>query len=235
MPNLLVPLCVLRLSRTEVPSLRRRYPASAVLRTSPPPQGARPVPRGRPVGRPRPHLGASRVACAFLVYMLLPLPRCSAWAYSSLMHPDLSAFPERVVGSACTSSFSRLARHSLALRPAHSRCHQCVTRYTEGFSHFVTSMTAPVASGWSDGRVGLAPTGKAPSYHGAHPKRTLARKKPGPLFRGCSTNYPSRDCLRRTFQRQNRQTRGPWPADDGALERQRKKSATACCIDRASG
>ena len=39
----------------------------------------------------------------------------------------------------------------------------------KGFSHFVTSMTAPVASGWSDGRVGLAPTGKAPPYHGAHP------------------------------------------------------------------
>ena len=31
---------------------------------------------------------------------------------------------------------------------------------TEGFSHFVTSMTAPVASGWSGCRVGLAPTGK---------------------------------------------------------------------------
>src|SRR4029077_3611839 len=30
----------------------------------------------------------------------------------------------------------------------------------EGFSHFVTSMTAPIASGWSDCRVGLAPTGK---------------------------------------------------------------------------
>ncbi len=28
------------------------------------------------------------------------------------------------------------------------------------FSHFVTSMTAPVASGWSGRRVGLAPTGK---------------------------------------------------------------------------
>ena len=25
-----------------------------------------------------------------------------------------------------------------------------MTSYTEGFSHFVTSMTAPVASGWSD-------------------------------------------------------------------------------------
>jgi hypothetical protein len=30
----------------------------------------------------------------------------------------------------------------------------------EGFSHFVTSMTAPIASGWSGCRVGFAPTGK---------------------------------------------------------------------------
>jgi plasmid maintenance system antidote protein VapI len=43
-------------------------------------------------------------------------------------HPDVSAFPERVIGSACALSFSRLARRSLALRPAHSRCHQFVTR-----------------------------------------------------------------------------------------------------------
>src|SRR5450631_3490351 len=44
-------------------------------------------------------------------------------------HPAVSAFPERVVGSACALSFSRLARRSLALRPAHSRRHQFVTRY----------------------------------------------------------------------------------------------------------
>ena len=74
--------------------------------------------------------------------------------------PAVSAFPEIAVGSACTSSFSRLARRSLALRPAHSRRHLYVTRYTEGFSHFVTSMTASVASGWSVRRVGLTPTGK---------------------------------------------------------------------------
>ena len=74
--------------------------------------------------------------------------------------PAVSAFPENVVGLACTSSFSRLARRLLALRPAHSRSHLYVTSYTEGFSHFVTSMTAPVASGWSVRRVGLAPTGK---------------------------------------------------------------------------
>src|SRR3981189_1281473 len=75
-------------------------------------------------------------------------------------HPAVSAFPEIAVGSTCTSSFSRLARRSLALRPAHSRRHLYVTCYTEGFSHFVTSMTAPVASGWSVRRGGLAPTGK---------------------------------------------------------------------------
>src|SRR3977135_1041959 len=33
-------------------SLHRRYPASAVVRTSPPPHGGRPVPRGRSVGHP---------------------------------------------------------------------------------------------------------------------------------------------------------------------------------------
>ena len=31
---------------------------------------------------------------------------------------------------------------------------------SEGFSHFVTSIAAPVASGWSGCRVGFAPTGK---------------------------------------------------------------------------
>src|SRR5208337_2358325 len=87
--------------------------------------------------------------------------------------PAVTAFPENVVGSACTSSFSRLARRLLALRPAHSRRHLYVTGYTEGFSHFVTSMTAPVASGWSVRRVGLSPTGKAPPSHGAHVNRSL--------------------------------------------------------------
>jgi hypothetical protein len=53
--------------------------------------------------------------------------------------------------------FEMLAQRSLALRPAHSRCRDTLI---EGFSHFVTSMTAPIASGWSDCRVGLAPTGK---------------------------------------------------------------------------
>src|SRR5271166_6490258 len=50
-----------------------------------------------------------------------------------------------------------LPAHSLELRPAHSRRHLYVTSYTAGFSHFVTSMTAPVASGWSFAGWGLHP------------------------------------------------------------------------------
>jgi hypothetical protein len=49
--------------------------------------------------------------------------------YSSLVHPAVSAFPERVIGSACALSVSKLAQRLLTLRPAHSRCHQFVTRY----------------------------------------------------------------------------------------------------------
>jgi hypothetical protein len=51
----------------------------------------------------------------------------------------------------------RIAQRSLALRPAHSRRHLYVTRYTEGSSYFVISMTAPVASGWSVAGWGLHP------------------------------------------------------------------------------
>ncbi len=52
------------------------------------------------------------------------------------------------------SAFTRVTACTLAKSPN-------VTLYTRGFSHFVTSMTAPIASGWSKShRVGLAPTGK---------------------------------------------------------------------------
>ena len=51
-------------------------------------------------------------------------PGAASGRIGSLGHPAVSAFPERVVGSACASSFSRFARRSLALRPAHSRCHR---------------------------------------------------------------------------------------------------------------
>ena len=73
------------------------------------------------------HLGAScvRFPC---VHAVATTPAQRLGVLFALLHPAVSAFPERVVGSACALSFSRLARRSLALRPAHSRCHQFVTR-----------------------------------------------------------------------------------------------------------
>src|ERR1700688_2642497 len=51
------------------------------------------------------------------------------------------------------SAFTLVAACTLALPPMRDTL-------IEGFSHFVTSMTAPIASGWSGFRVGLAHTGK---------------------------------------------------------------------------
>jgi hypothetical protein len=111
-------------------------------------------------------LGASRVARAFLVYVLPHYLGAPAGRRPRSSHPAVTAFPDNVVGSTCTSSFSRPVQRSLALRPAHSRGHLYVTCYTEGFSHFVTSMTAPVASGWSVWPGGACTHWKAPPCHG---------------------------------------------------------------------
>src|SRR6266852_3015905 len=106
--------------------------------------------------------------------MLPPLPRCSSWAYSSLIHPAVSAFPERVVGSACTSSFSGLARRSLALRPAHSRGHQFVTRYPKA-----SDISSPPCL------LRLLPAGAVAGW-GLHPLESaaLSRRTPIAAIRG---------------------------------------------------
>src|SRR4030081_1457795 len=59
----------------------------------------------------------------------------------------------RIVLFGDCSAFTRVTACTLALSPIRDTL-------IEGFSHFVTSMTAPIASGWSGCRVGLAPTGK---------------------------------------------------------------------------
>src|SRR6202789_1386951 len=51
------------------------------------------------------------------------------------------------------SAFTRVTAFTLALSPIRDT-------HSEGFSYFVTSIAAPVASGWSGCRVGLTPTGK---------------------------------------------------------------------------
>src|SRR6185437_5199764 len=75
-------------------------------------------------------------------------------------HPTVSAFPGRVAGSACTSSFSRLAQRLLALRPAHSRGHQFVTRYPKASDISSPPCLLRLLPAGANRRVGLAPTGK---------------------------------------------------------------------------
>ena len=157
----------MRSSLTKAPSLHRHYPASAVLRAFPSPQGVRPVPHGPPVDHPSPRQGASRVARAFLVCMLSPLPRHSDWGV-------LRSFPRRIslprkggrVGlcidlfEVC-SAFTQVTACTLAGSPY-------VTRCIGGFSQFVTSLTAPIASGRSD----LAGWGLHPLESAALSRRT---------------------------------------------------------------
>src|SRR3954449_9358363 len=93
--------------------------------------------------------------------MLSPLPRCSGWAYSSLCFTQpYEPSPKWQSGRPAHCPFRGL----LGVHSRYGLHTRAVTVYrdtlSEGFSHFVTSMTAPVASGWSGCRVGLAPTGE---------------------------------------------------------------------------
>ena len=135
-------------------------PVSAVLQASPPPQSIQPVPHGRPVGPVIPDLTTlrpSRVARAFLVYVLPPLPvQRRAW---SVTHPAVSAFPISLWGSSChvvfevCSAFTRVAARTLAPSPVRDQLHRRLQPFR--YLH-----DCPAASGWSGCRVGLAPTGK---------------------------------------------------------------------------
>ena len=63
-----------------------------------------------------------------------PISRRNLRLRSSLASPKMATFPEYSVGSVSASPFSRPARRSLALRPAHSPNHPEGDPYTEGFS-----------------------------------------------------------------------------------------------------
>jgi hypothetical protein len=80
-----------------------------------------------------------------------PLPRRSGWTYSSLVSSCRISLPRKgcrvglriVLFEAC-SAFTHVAACTLARSPIRDPL------LPEGFSHFVSSMTAPVASGGSE-------------------------------------------------------------------------------------
>ena len=151
------------------------YPASAVLRASPPPQGARPVRHRPPVDRRRPRQGASRVACAFLVYVLSPLPRRSHWRYCFALPSSDVSLPRkgcrvglRIVLFEVCSAFTRVTARTLALPPIRGT----LTRRLQLFRHLHS------CSGCF--RLERLPGGprthwKTPPSHGAHPLRSSAK------------------------------------------------------------
>src|SRR3954451_2723476 len=63
-------------------------------------------------------------------------------------------------------ALTRVAACTLALSPIRDTL-------IEGFSHFVASMTAPIASGWSESPGGTCTHWKAPPCHGARGNRTF--------------------------------------------------------------
>ena len=106
--------------------------------------------------------------------MLSPLPRHRDWRHHLAHSPSPVSLPRmggRVglcigIFEAC-SAFTRVTACTLA---GSSK----MTRYIRGFSHFVTSMTAPIASGWS----------KIAGWD-SHPLRNaaFARRTPNPVIR----------------------------------------------------
>src|SRR6202030_4289154 len=92
--------------------------------------------------------------------------------FLALLTQPCQPSPEGVAGSACTSTFSRIARRSLALRPAHSRGHQFVTRYPKASDISSPPCLLRLLPAGANRRVGLAPTGKrrlvTAHPHGGH-------------------------------------------------------------------
>ena len=121
--------------------------ARHTLRASPPPQGARPVPHGPPVGDP---LTTPR---GFPCCVCLPCGHAIANPPAKRLGAFVAHFPSRAslpringrVGLRITlfedcSAFTHVTACTLAKSPY-------VTLYTGGFSHLVTSVTAPIATG----------------------------------------------------------------------------------------
>src|SRR5262245_40615240 len=93
--------------------------------------------------------------------MLSPLPRRSDWGHC-FAHSPQPCQPSPIWQSGRPAH--RPFRGLLGVHSRYGLHTRAVTVFrdtlSEGFSHFVSSIAAPVASGWSGCRVGFTPTGK---------------------------------------------------------------------------
>src|SRR6516162_5134016 len=150
--------------------------------------------------------------------MLPPVPRCSGWASSSLISPGRSSLPRfggRVglhidLFEACLA-FTRVAACTLAQSPIRDPL-------IEGFSHFVTSMTAPIPSGWSESPGGPCTHWKKPPCHGAHTRygRPAAARWPRLRAQSLPPRSSPADRQQAVLQRFVRLQLGALGAENGA-------------------
>src|ERR1700687_4507978 len=134
---------------TETPSLHRRYPASSVLRASPPPHTARSVSREYQLIPTAITAGASRVASGLLCLHAVAIPPAGSMKHVRSSLSIVGGLPCVTVRSAPAIVFSGPAQRSLALRPARSRSRHA-TLSTESSDSFVASAAASIATGWSE-------------------------------------------------------------------------------------
>ncbi len=138
-------------SRTEASSLGRYYPASPVLRASPPPRRPKLVLADSRLASTR-HRRGFPCCCCLPLAAPPPLRRRTRSVLASLTSRRLAAFPESTVGRLPHELVSRSARRSLTLRPA------CSLSRPKGDPLFIGVLqcssippcTAPTASGWSN-------------------------------------------------------------------------------------
>jgi hypothetical protein len=112
--------------------------------------------------------------CRPCVHAIATTPAQRRAALLCSIRSVVSAFPERVVGSACASTFSRFAQRSLALRPAHSRCHRILWHASPKAS--AASLPPPLLRLLPAGalrRAGIAPAGTTSPFHGARHNRSF--------------------------------------------------------------
>ncbi len=132
---------------------------STVLRASPPPQAARPIPRGCPVEGHAPSPHGFPVLRSISVYrhavVNTPVARwvliARGTAYSNRFPvPSGGGLPHIPARSATTLDFSRPAQRSLAITACRLAESPKRPVCLEGSDGFVTSTAAPIATGWSD-------------------------------------------------------------------------------------
>ena len=140
----IVGLCPsLSFQRRLLPSTGANYPASSVLRASPPPHTARPVPRGLPVPKTRSPLGLP--VLRLVPFACMPsssIPRQVRRSLFTRTAPCLQPSPKcRRVGSCITLSSPAQRVHSRY--GLHARRVARKTLYTEGSDGFIASTAAP--------------------------------------------------------------------------------------------